>query len=189
MKLVNLILPAFLLGAVGSPGCLDAQSTNDKIDQVLKNLGAEAIRGIDHDICFPASSEEYAAMGKHAILQLRASSAIGTELPLKSVYLVQRGVRIPLQRVLLLQKRQNKSRVSQISFYLLPIQKMKADAQLKADFSGDRKAFGISQFSAKEGLDKSAPAFARLDEYDTPEDADMPTVMRVLAREYPDDVG
>ena len=188
MKLAYLILPAILLATVDAPDILAAQSTGEKVDQVLKDLGVEAIRGIDHDICFPATSEEYAAMGKHAILQLRSSSAIGTELPLKAVYLLQRGVRIPLQRVLLLEKRENGSRASQISFYLLPIQKMKSDAQLKADFSGDRKAFGITQFSAKEGLDRNGPAFARLDEYDAPEDADMATVMRVLAREYPDDV-
>jgi hypothetical protein len=163
-------------------------AAGDESDRIFRKLGIEAIRKIDSDVCYPASSEEYAALGKNAILMLRSSSAVGTELPLRSVYVTYKGVRIPLARILLLDKSTDSegSNTSQVSFYLLPIQYMKRDTQVLADFNGERKGFGILTFSAKAGLSKSAPAFARLDEYDTPGDADTQTVARVLAREYPD---
>ena len=63
-----------------------ARAQDKQIDDVLRKLGGEAIRQIHTDICFPATSEEYEALGKNAILMLESSSAIGTELPLRSVY-------------------------------------------------------------------------------------------------------
>lgn len=158
------------------------------IESALKSIGGEAIRQIHSDICFPATADEYEALGKNAILMLEADSVISTELPLRSAYVTHKGVRIPLQRIALLDKQSDAStgRSSQVAFYLLPIQLMKADAHLAADFTGERKAFGIMTFSLKEGLSRNAPAFARLDEYNTPADADMGVVARVLSREYPD---
>jgi hypothetical protein len=167
-----------------------AQAQDGKIDEVLRKLGGEAVREIHTDICFPATSEEYEALGKNAILMLDSSSAVGTELPLRSVYAMRKGVRIPLYRVYLLGKQHNAAgdRTTQVSFYLLPIEFMKADVQLLADFSGDRRGFGFMSFNAKEGLDRAAPAFARLDEYDQPSDPDPAVVTAVIAREYPDHV-
>lgn len=165
-----------------------AERTLGSPDQVMKDLGLEAIRQIDGDICFPATAEEYAGLGKNAIVMLTSSSAIATELPLRSVYALQNGVRIPLQRVTALNKQVDgrSGRTSQVSFYLMPIHLMKQDAQVLADFEGQRRGFGLFSFSASEGLDPSAPAFARLDEYDEPSEPDMAVVQTVLAREYPD---
>lgn len=167
-----------------------ARAQDKQIDDVLRELGGEAIRQIHTDICFPATSEEYESLGKNAILMLESSSAVGTELPLRSVYAMRKGVRIPLFRVYLLSKRRNAAgdRATQVSFYLLPIEFMKADVQLLADFSGDRRGFGFMSFTAKHGLDRNAPAFARLDEYDAPTDPDPAIVTAVIAREYPDHV-
>lgn len=165
-----------------------ARAQDRKIGDALRKLGGEAIRQIHTDICFPATSEEYEALGKNAILMLESSSAVGTELPLRSVYAMRKGVRIPLYRVYLLAKRQNAAgdRTTQISFYLLPIEFIKADVQLLADFGGDRRGFGFMSFTAKGGLDRNAPAFARLDEYDQPTDPDPAVVTAVIKREYPD---
>lgn len=153
----------------------------------LKGIGDSIVRQIDFDICLPATAEEYSELGKHAILLLNAESAISTELPIRSVYVIHKGVRIPLQRFFTLPKKihDNGSGATQSAFYLLPIQYMKSDAKLLADFNGERKSFGITSFSAKEGLDTEAPAFARLDAYDTPFDPDLKVVEQVILREFP----
>ena len=165
-----------------------AQTPAADPESVVRSIGGEAIREVHSDICFPATAEEYEALGKNAILMLRTSTAISTELPLKAVYVMFKGVRIPLHRIVLLDQYadSNSGRTIQISFYLLPIQLMKVGSQVLVDFSGSRKAFGVTSFSANEGIDAGAPAFARLDEYDAPGDADSDTIARVLAREYPD---
>lgn len=188
MKELRWLLVSILLtGAVGALPAAAQTPPKKPVDEVLRELGGEAIREIHSDICFPATSEEYEALGKNVILMLEASSAVGTELPLKSAYVLHKGVRVPLQRVALLAKTDEPSGATkQISFYLMPIHFMKVDAELLADFSGERKGFGILYFSSKEGIDESAPAFARLDEYDNPSEADLTAVERVLIREYPE---
>jgi hypothetical protein len=148
-------------------------------------LDSGVVRQISNDICLPATAEEYEELGKHAILALDSTSVISTELPLRSVYVIYKDVRIPLQKITTLPKNQTKDGATQVSFYLLPIKYMKSDAKLFADFSGDRKEFGITTFAEREGLDPAAPAFARLDAYDTPFDPDMSAVERVILREYP----
>jgi hypothetical protein len=164
-----------------------AQKEATGAEAALRNLGVEAIRQVDSDICLPATAEEYEALGKNAILMLDSCSAISTELPLRGVYAVYKNIRIQLHRVLLLDKaaEDDGSRTRQVSFYLLPIQLMKSDVKVEVDFSGQRKAFGILTFSEKAGLDKGAPAFARLDEYNDPADADPKAITEILAREYP----
>ena len=170
------------------PSPLLAQAERNNADKALAQLGGQVIRGIDTDICIPASSEEYEALGKHAIMMLRTSSAVSTELPLKSVYAMRNGVRIPLHRIAISPKHHDPAldKTIQFSFYLLPIQFMKSDVRLLADFTGGRQGFGFRSFSKNEGLDQEAPSFARLDEYDTPFDPDMSAVTAVLVREYPD---
>lgn len=100
-----------------------AQETGSGVDKALAGLGVEAIRDIHFDICFPATAEEYQALGKNAIVKVESSSALSTELPLWSVYVIRKGVQIPLARIVLLDKRQDPgaSQTTQISFYLLPI--------------------------------------------------------------------
>ena len=174
--------------AQAAPPSRDARGTASTVDSVLKHLGVESVRNIDADICFPATAEEYVALGKNAIVMLTSSSAISTELPLKAVYAMRNGVRIPLQRITSLDKRINSQsgRTSQISFYLMPIQLMKQDARVLADFDGQRRGFGFFSFSAAEGIDPGAPAFVRLDEYDDPSEPDMAVVKTVVLREYAD---
>lgn len=53
------------------------------------------------------------------------------------------------------------------------------------DCVGSRSGFGVTSFAAKEP-DDVMPAFAHLDEYDAPQDADMVVVRKVLVREYPE---
>lgn len=178
---IKSIAPFILVALMASP-----VSAATKLDAALKQLGAETIRGIDSDVALPRDADEYLALGKNAILMVTASSAISTELPLWSVYAQQNGVRVPLNRVLVLDKHmdENNSRAIQVSFYLLPVQFMKRDTVLYADFNGGRKAFGFISYSKKSGLPKSAPAFARLDEYDNPGDASADAISGLIAREF-----
>ena len=182
------LLAAASASAQAAPPSGNTRGAASTVDSVLKNLGVESIRNIDADICFPATAEEYAELGKNAIVMLTSSSAISTELPLKAVYAMRNGVRIPLQRITSLDKsiHAQSGRTSQVSFYLMPIQLMKQDARILADFNGQRRGFGFFSFSAAEGIDPGAPAFARLDEYDDPSEPDMATVQAVVLREFPD---
>jgi len=185
MKLATILACLCLAGTAAS--ATPRRTTRVSPAEALRQLDAATVRGVETDICYPASAEEYVALGRNAILMLRSSSALSTELPLQSAYVLQRGVRIPLHRVALLDKETDAAsgRTIQVSFYLLPIQLMKSDARLLVDFSGQRTGFGVTEFSARRGLGTGAPAFARLDEYDTPTDPDPAVVARVLAREYP----
>lgn len=167
------------------PGYACAQTNS--VDKAIASIGGEVIRDVSFDICFPATSGEYEALGKNAIIMVEASSAVPTELPLWSVYVMQKGVRIPLHRVKLMPRRESgDGRGEQVSFYLLPVQIMKSDAKVLVDFTGGRKGFSITAFTAKSGIDRGAPSFVRLDEYDEPGDADPLVVEEVLRREYPE---
>lgn len=176
---------AIIISVSGLFTVLPAVAAPDLATSELEKEGFGLVRQIKNDICLPATAKEYEELGKHAILALDASTAISTELPLRSVYIVYKNVRIPLQKITALPKSENKDGATQTSFYLLPVKYMKNDAKLFADFNGDRKGFGITSFAAAEGLDIKAPAFARLDVYDTPFEADMAAVARVILREYP----
>jgi len=179
---------AAMLAAVtcAGPAAATPKKPARDVDAVLRQLGASTIRGIDSDICLPATAAEYEALGKNAVVMVTASSAIATELPVRSVYALHKGVRIPLRRIALLPPSVDaEGRVTQISFHILPIQLMKRDTQLLADFTGERKAFGFHSFTAAKGLDAGAPAFARLDEYDDPSEPDDAALRDLLKREYP----
>lgn len=149
----------------------------------------QASRGIDSDICFPANSTEYQALGKSGILMLTSQAANATELPLRSVYILFKGVRIPLQRVGLVNPSQDEEgRTVQVSFYLLPLHYMKQNAELLADFTGPRTGFGFMTFNAAV-KEENMPVFVRLDEYDQPQEPDLAMVAKVIEREYPDYAG
>lgn len=165
-----------------------AKDTGAMLERLINN----PIRSVDYDLCYPANSEEYEALGKNAVVMLTSSTAIGTELPLKSVYVLIKGIRVPLQRVAVFEKHEvaptgksDTTYFQQVSFYLLPIYVAKKDAVLYVDFTGPRTGFSVAHFSAKE-MPKNVPSFVRLDEYDTPSDANMEAVARLLVREYPD---
>lgn len=177
-----------MLGFViaAAPFSARGQVTDAQVIDKLHSMGVDSTREVGFDLCFPATAQEYAALGKNAIVMLKASSVLETELPLRTAYLIQRGVRIPLQRVAVLDKHLNTARkAEQVSFYLIPIKAMKDDTELKVDFTGERKAFGVTGWSATGGLGAGVPAFVRLDEYDDPSDPDPVTIAQILTREYP----
>lgn len=183
---MRMIVTGLLMGLNSWNSSIAQTQPTKSVDQIAAEIGLQTIRGVDTDICYPATAEEYASLGKNAILMLKSSSAISTELPLRTAYLVHRGVRIPLQRVALTGKAEGADgRATQYSFYLLPIHYVKLDTKVVVDFASSRSGFGVTSFAAKEP-DDVMPAFARLDEYDTPQDADMGAVRKVLVREYPD---
>lgn len=159
--------------------------TAAQVKDPLQEFASQTIRSIDFDFCLPADALEYAALGKHAIIMLSTSTAIASELPLRSVFVDVAGVRVPLRRVWRSEIQSAGSRYKQISFYLIPIQLAKRTGRLAADFSGDRRDFGIATFGP-DFIDKDAPAFARLDEYDDPGEPDDEAVRQLLIREYPD---
>lgn len=188
LKFSNCIAAAIAIASTA------ASAQKSKVaDQVILHAIQNPIRSVAFDLCYPSSSEEYEALGKHAILQLKSASAIGTELPLRSAYVLLKGVRVPLQRISLIEKQEvppsgqvDTAYVRQTSYYLVPIYLLKTDARVLVDFRGARTAFGVTSYSSKEAPE-NAPSFVRLDEYDTPSDPDMAVVAKVLAREYPED--
>jgi hypothetical protein len=151
------------------------------------------IRLVNFDLCWPASDDEYRALGKHAILMLTASSNFATDLPLTSAYIETDESAMPLQRIALFNASQametpgaKKAHWSQVSFYLLPIHLTKRDARLLVDFTGQRKAFGVTSFSKAAGLDQRLPEFLHRDQDDSPGEANMKVLRTLLIREYPD---
>lgn len=161
------------------------------VTSILDGMGAEATRMADYDLCFPATAEEYEAIGKNGIVRIEAQSAISSELPLKSVYLEVGGIRVPLRRIYIGDKFEDKVPATakgtrywhQISFYLVPLNIIKGKAELVIDFKGPRSGFGLGPLA----IDGNAPAFVRLDEYDTPSEPEASAVNELLLREYPSD--
>src|SRR3546814_8505722 len=103
-------------------------------------------------------------------------------LPLKSVYVDVRGVNVPLRRIWRSGVAQNGDRYEQVSFYVIPIQFTKQEGRLLADFTGERRGFGISTFGPTM-YDDAAPAFVRLDAYDSPGEPDEASLRKLLVRE------
>ena len=83
---------------------LPATARPQDVDAMMKTFGAESIRSVDSDLCLPVDSDEYIALGKNAVLKLTSRSAVGSELPLRSVYLAAKDLRIPLQRIARMEK-------------------------------------------------------------------------------------
>lgn len=96
MSVRNVVLISTLL-LVCSPAA--GSQTSAEVDRALAEMGMAPTRGVDSDICYPATAQEYEALGKNAILMLTSSSVLATELPLRSAYLEVKGVRVPLQRI------------------------------------------------------------------------------------------
>ncbi|TCM34327.1 hypothetical protein EDF59_11811 [Novosphingobium sp. ST904] len=177
--MARLIVTAIVLAA-SSFGTAFAKSADP-----LQGLAKHMVRSIDFDLCLPADAIEYEALGKHAVIQLVTSTAIAAELPLKSVYVDVRGVNVPLRRIWRSGVAQNGDRYEQVSFYVIPIQFTKQEGRLLADFTGERRGFGISTFGPTM-YDDAAPAFVRLDAYDSPGEPDEASLRKLLVREYPD---
>lgn len=189
MKIAKLLLGATLTVASGSL----ASAKPDPGLAVLESLGTEAIRMADADICLPANADEYEALGKNGVLRIEASSAISSELPIKSAYLEIKGLQFPLTRIVAFEKFEDAEPVTskgtrywhQVTFYRLPLNLIKQSARWAIDFRGARRGFGVTTFTPS----SDRPAFVRLDEYNTPSEPDEAALAALLAREYPNDFG
>lgn len=178
---MNARIFATLLGLAAASTVPVAAQTPDP----LQDLSKQMVRSIGFDLCLPIDAIEYEALGKHAVIRLDTSTAIASELPLKSVYVDIRGVNVPLRRIWRSEVAQNGDRYEQVSFYVVPIQFTKTKGRLQADFSGERRGFGIYSFGPTI-YDDDAPAFVRLDAYDSPGEPDDGALRKLLIREYPD---
>lgn len=129
-------------------------------------------------------------MGKNAVLMLEASSALPSELPLRSTYVVFNEVRVPLQRLAILPAWEATERrggadetyTHQVSFYLIPVYLLKQDARLVVDFQGRREGFGVLVFPMALA---GAPTFIRADDYDYPSEPDLEAAATMTLREFP----
>lgn len=172
------------------PGSLSA-AKQDPTAGVLERLGTEAIRMADSDLCLPLNADEYEALGKNGVLRIEASSAISSELPIKSAYLEIMGLQFPLTRIVAFGKYQDEAPATskgtrywhQVTFYRVPLNLIKQSARLAIDFRGARRGFGVTVFEPS----SERPAFVRLDEYDTASEPDQAALAALLEREYPND--
>ena len=197
------MLPALLLGVATAAPCRPSSEAPPRAAPEAHVEGDEAnsltvaddrvVRLVHFDLCWPATNEEYEALGKNAVLMLTASSIFPSDLPLTSAYIQTEDVPVPLQRIAVFNAQQvstttssKRSPTSQVSFYLIPIYLAKKDARLLVDFSGERKAFSVTSFSKEKGLDPRLPAFLRLDTHDSPGKTDVKALRSLLVREYPD---
>ncbi len=185
---MNVASLTFLVILALLPGSLQG-ARKDPMSDVLAKMGTEAIRMADSDFCLPANADEYEALGKNGVLRIEASSAISSELPIKSAYLEIKGLKFPLSRIAGFDKFEDAEPATskgarywhQVTFYLVPLNLIKQSARLAIDFRGARSGFGVHTFTP----DSDRPAFVRLDDYDTPSEPDKDALATLLAREYP----
>lgn len=185
--------------APGSPEAKDAPAehrvTPDDIDKRIEERAAEiqkiaprgAARYVVYDIAWPATAEEYRALGRHAILFLSAVSQKDEELPLKQVYTRTGGKSLPLQQ--LSSKRRDVPGGSlthtmfgpyrEDSFYLLPVGALMQEWKLLADFAKNRNEFSISLSQL------NPPRFIQTDRTRNAGKADPAALKAILAREFP----
>ena len=147
------------------------------VDAILAEMGAEQVRSVHSDIAFPITSEEYEKVGKNAILMLEASSVSETELPLRSAFLLRKGLKIPLRRIALFDKQattnQGKTKAKhteQVSFYLVPIMLLKTRTHLGVDFQSQRTDFNVSDVGP---VGRDDPSFLSLDQHDSAHEPDV----------------
>jgi len=175
---------AFVIGSLALATGAAAHGTTQAADP-LPDLAKQTVRSIGFDLCLPIDAVEYEALGKHAVIKLVTTTAIAAELPLKSVFVDVRGVQVPLRRIWRSAVTQDGDRYEQVSFYLVPLHFTKLESRLLADFNGQRRGFGIYSFGPAT-YDDDAPAFVRLDAYDSPGEPDDEVLRKLLVREYPD---
>lgn len=187
---VQIALVAFAALAATSPAVAAPKSKADNFS--IRDLGQSIIRASNFDVCLPATAEEYEALGKNAVVRLSTTSVLSTELPLQRVYLSAKGLSVPLRK--LADRPMHKTvegadpmkpgdRWEQASFYLVPINLIKAGGDLLVDFRGARTGFKAGALR----MEPTVPAFLRLDEYDTPGEPDITALAAMIRREYPDD--
>jgi hypothetical protein len=185
--------------APGSSEAKDAPAehrvTPDDIDKRIEERAAEiqkiapkgAARYVVYDIAWPATAEEYRALGRHAILFLSAVSQNADELPLKQVYTRQGGKSLPLKQ--LSSKRRDVPSGSlthtmfgpyrEDSFYLLPVGALMQEWKLLADFAKNRNEFSISLSQL------NPPRFIQTDRTRNAGKVDPAALKVILEREFP----
>ena len=169
--------------------------TPDDIDKRIEERAAEiqkiapkgAARYVVYDIAWPATAEEYRALGRHAILFLSAVSQNTDELPLKQVYTRQGGKSLPLKQ--LSSKRRDVPPGSlthtmfgpyrEDSFYLLSVGALMQEWKLLADFAKNRNEFSISLSQL------NPPRFIQTDRTRNAGKVDPATLKTILEREFP----
>jgi TPR repeat protein len=138
-----------------SVGELPELSVDQALEQVAKEYSGQAAdRVARDDIAFPASEEEYLALGKHAVLLLATVTHDRAELPVARVYLEKDNGVIELRKIgSFLCRTQPGSLVESVlgpyrenAFYLLPISAYFQSAKLLVDFSRNRTRFQLIQF-------------------------------------------
>ena len=178
-----------------APEAAEHRVTPDDIDKRIETRAAEiqkmapkgAARYVVYDIAWPATPEEYRALGRHAVLFLSAVSQISDELPLKQVYTRQGNKAVPLQQ--LSSKRRDVPPGSlthtmfgpyrEDSFYLLPAGALMQEWKLLADFAKNRNEFSISLSQL------NPPRFIQADRNRNAGKVDTAALKAMLAREFP----
>ncbi|KRQ93901.1 hypothetical protein CQ12_30880 [Bradyrhizobium jicamae] len=148
-----------------------------------------AARGSSVDFCWPASAEEYRAIGKYVLVLISVVTQDAAELPLRRVYVTVNGEQTEL--VKLSSQRSDVSRKSttysilgpfrEDGFYVAPAGLMVSDGYLQADFAVRRTGFNLYK------LPGTPPDFVKADNNPMPaRDAtpDMPALKALLKREY-----
>lgn len=169
--------------------------TPDDIDKRIEERAAEiqkiapkgAARYVVYDIAWPATAEEYRALGRHAILFLSAISQNTDELPLKQVYTRQGGKSIPLKQ--LSSRRRDVPPGSlthtmfgpyrEDSFYLLSVGALMQEWKLLTDFAKNRNEFSISLSQL------NPPRFIQTDRTRNAGKVDPAALKAILEREFP----
>lgn len=65
----------------------------------MKAAGIVPTREVASDLCLPATPDEYEALGKNGVVRLEATSLVSSELPLRRIYIVVKGLQIPLHQI------------------------------------------------------------------------------------------
>jgi hypothetical protein len=120
--------------------------------EVQKAAPQGGARYIVFDIAWPASVEEYRALGKNGVMYLGSFSQKAEELPLRRVYARVGGKTVELQK--LSSRRQDVSKDTlahkifgpyrEDAFYLVPARAWR-EGQLLSDFAVNRNEFSFSR--------------------------------------------
>jgi hypothetical protein len=109
-----------------------------------------------YDNALPADETEYQDLDKNSILMVTSLVQNPQELPLKNVYIVNQGEKIPLKLILSKTIPVNDPLVKKVfgnnrqdSFYLFPIHFQLKDCQLAVDWTINREGFVVAKYPSQ----------------------------------------
>jgi hypothetical protein len=148
-----------------------------------------AARGSSIDFCWPASAEEYQAIGKYVLVLVSVVTQDAAELPLRRVYVTVNGEQTELAKLSSQRRDVKKGSTThpilgpfrEDGFYVAPAGLMMRDGYLHADFAIRRNNFNLYK------LPGTPPDFVKADNDPMPaKDAkpNMPALKALLTREY-----